>query len=101
MSDKLININLVIADRPYPLKIRPSEEEKVRKAAKDINAKVTDFQNQYAAKDKQDYLAMACLMYAVEVLGYKNKTTLEDSSLARQLEELDRLLSGKSQEELI
>lgn len=94
MSDELININLVIADRPYPLKIKPEEEEAVRKAAKELNAKVKEFQNVYAAKDKQDYLAMTALMYAVENLNYRSKTVVDDDSINDKLNELEALLAS-------
>lgn len=94
MSDELININLVIADRPYPLKIKPSEEELVRKAAKELNNKVKEYQKVYAAKDKQDYLAMTALMYAVDSLGNKSKTTIEDNNFDDKLNELNQLLEA-------
>lgn len=92
MSDELININVVIADRPYPLRIKPEEEEKVRAAAKEINNKVKQFQGQYAAKDKQDYLAMCTLMYAVEAAGFRDKITIEDNTFADKLTDLEALL---------
>lgn len=94
MSDNLININIVIADRPYPLRIKPEEEERVRNAAKEINNRVKQFQNQYAAKDKQDYLAMSALMYAVEAASFRDKITIEDSTFIEKLDELDALLAG-------
>jgi len=93
MSSELININVVIADRPYPLRVKPEEEERVRNAARDINNKVKQFQTQYAGKDKQDFLAMSALMYAVESSSYQNKTVINDSSFGDKLDELDRLLT--------
>ncbi|MCB0537803.1 MAG: cell division protein ZapA [Chitinophagales bacterium] len=96
MSDNnkdVININVIIADRPYPLKIKKEEEEEVRKAAKAINDKVMQFQQVYAAKDKQDYLAMCALMYAVQNIESKKNTNSENSSLYAQIEELESLLS--------
>ena len=92
-NSELININLVIADRPYPLKIKPEEEEVVRRAAKKLNSKVKELQGQYAAKDKQDYLAMCALMNEVENLGNKEKITINDTSFIDKLNELDVLLS--------
>ncbi len=94
MSNKeLININLIIADRSYPLKVRPEEEEVVRKAAKRLNEKVKEFQQQYSAKDKQDYLAMCALMNEVEVMAGKGKGSFDDPALFDKLHELDSLLS--------
>ncbi len=66
MSDELININVLIFDRVYPLKIHRNEEEKVRQAAKNINDKVIEYQKLYAGRDKQDFLAMIALTLAVD-----------------------------------
>ena len=96
-NTELININLVIADRPYPLKIKPDEEEGVRRAAKKLNEKVKELQSQYGAKDKQDYLAMCALMSEVENLNNKEKVTITDGSFVDKLNELDNLLTEQVQ----
>ena len=90
---ELININLLIAGRSYPLKIRPDEEEVVRRAAKRLNEKVLEFQQQYAAKDKQDYLAMCALMNEVEILSGQEKVTINDPDFFDKLREIDALLT--------
>ena len=90
---KYLNINLVIADRPYPLKVSPQEEENVRRAARAINQKVKEYQRQYDAKDKQDYLAMCALWFASEALGSQQDSAKEDPTLAEKLHKLDALLS--------
>jgi cell division protein ZapA (FtsZ GTPase activity inhibitor) len=91
--DDIININVLIADRPYPLKIRRHEEENVRKAARDINEKVKQFQQAYAAKDKQDYLAMCTMMYAVESLSYQQKTVINDKDFETELSKIENTLA--------
>jgi len=91
-SADIININVIIADRPYPLKIKKSEEEGVRKAAKEINEKVKQFQQIYAAKDKQDYLAMSALMYAVQSLETEKKATINNANFEKELNEIENLL---------
>jgi len=58
MGDKL-KIKLSIADRVYPLNIRPEQEEGLRKAAKRINEVIKKFEQDYAVRDKQDVLAMS------------------------------------------
>jgi len=91
-GSKLININLIIADRPYPLKIKAKEEEMVRKAARQINDQIKQYQLQYAAKDKQDYLAMCVLMYAVKAMKSEEKVVIHDSTFSEKLRELDQIL---------
>jgi cell division protein ZapA (FtsZ GTPase activity inhibitor) len=74
-ESKLLNIHVTICDRPYRLKVKPEEEEIVRKAARIIAEKIKDLQMQHAGNDKQDYLAMTVLTMMVEQLGAEQKTT--------------------------
>lgn len=93
-SADIININVIIADRPYPLKIKKSEEEDVRNAAKDINDKVKQFQQMYAAKDKQDYLAMSALMYAVQNIESQRIKNSNELNFENELSKLEQILKG-------
>jgi len=94
VSDESININVIVADRPYRLKVKPSEEDKVRKAAKMIKDKMRELQKQYDVKDKQDFLAMSALMFAVETLNTKKSTPTNNADLiGNKLNELDGILT--------
>ncbi|MBQ4915756.1 cell division protein ZapA [Maribacter sp. MMG018] len=66
MSEKL-KIKLSIADRVYPLTIDPSQEEGLRKAAKNIEHLAKKFEQNYAVRDKQDVLAMCALQFASKI----------------------------------
>ncbi len=66
MAEKL-KIKLSIADRVYPLTIYPNQEEGLRKAAKNIEAMIKQFEKSYAVRDKQDVLAMCALQFAAQV----------------------------------
>ena len=84
----------MLAERLYPLSIEPSEEATVRQAAKMINEKIKSYQQLYAAKDKQDFLAMIALNFAVD---NNKKDSLYVSSAIQQdqnedLNELHQLL---------
>ena len=92
MEDKMININVVIADRPYRLKVNADEEGTVREVAKDINKKVKEYQQNFSSKDKQDFLAMITLQNAVE----SAKSTIsekESGPVNDRLNALDDMLS--------
>lgn len=84
---------MVIADRPYRLRVKPEEEEFVRLAAKTIKEKIKELQTMYEAKDKQDYLAMTALMYCVDILNQKANTDNERSDFEGKVKELDSILS--------
>ncbi|ADY54313.1 hypothetical protein Pedsa_3784 [Pseudopedobacter saltans DSM 12145] len=91
MGDISIKIN--IADRVYPLKIDADEEELVRRAAKLINDRIKEFQENYAVKDKQDLLSMCVLHYATSSLKAEKKASNEDTDLAEKVYNLDSVLT--------
>ncbi|PSG88577.1 cell division protein ZapA [Aurantibacter aestuarii] len=62
-----LKIKLSIANRVYPLTIHPNQEEGLRKAAKQIDAMITQFEKSYSVQDKQDVLAMCALQFANQV----------------------------------
>lgn len=68
----MMNITVLIAGRPYPLKIKDGEEDTIRKIVKDVNEKINQFQLTYNKKDKQDCLSMALLTYAVDLNKAQN-----------------------------
>lgn len=72
MDDKL-SIRVNVADRYYPLKVEPENEEKIRKAARMINEKVLQYKQRYSDKDVQDYLAMAALQYVIKLTEEEEK----------------------------
>ncbi len=89
-----ISIKITISDRIYPLKVNVEEEEIVRRAAKIINERIKEYQENYAVRDKQDLLSMAVLHYATAVLRAEQKVQQQDTSIADKVEELDSLLNG-------
>jgi len=86
-------ITVLIANRPYPLKIKSSDEPAIRRIVKELNEKVNRFQLTYTNKDKQDCLAMALLTYAVDLHTEKIQTAM-DVNLNRKLESIDALLDS-------
>jgi cell division protein ZapA (FtsZ GTPase activity inhibitor) len=64
--EELIPINILVGDRNYRLKVKPSDEENLRKTVKIVNAKLLEFKTNFAGKDMQDYIAMVMLWLATE-----------------------------------
>lgn len=93
MSSETININVIIADRPYRLRVKPEEEEHVRLAAKKIKEKMKELQSMYDAKDKQDYLAMTALMFGVDTLNLQETADSSNENVQTKLESLDTILT--------
>lgn len=88
-----ISIKINIADRVYPLRINASEEEVVRKAAKEINDRIKMLMQNYEVKDKQDLLSMCVLHYATAALKFDGKQLIEDNGISEKIAELDQQLT--------
>jgi cell division protein ZapA len=97
-EQEVININVTICDRPYRLKIKPDEEEAVRKAARHISEHVKGLQEQFAGKDKQDYLAMFALTLAVGSQNNESQLNGLQESIASELAALDNHLNTALQQ---
>lgn len=88
-------IRVVIAGRPYPLRVDPRDEAGLRAVVAEINERFNDFQVRYADRDAQDCLVMTLLTYADELRSARQlaDTTLE-GELAVRLQALHALADG-------
>jgi cell division protein ZapA len=98
MLDDQLNINVLVAGRPYKLKVEAGEEGIVRQAAKNVNDKVQEYQQQFFTKDKQDFLAMIALQTGVEALKPKNNNEGDSQFWAEKLDALNDLLDQHLEE---
>ena len=88
-------LTVTIAGRPYPLKIKASDEPMVRQIVKEVNEKVNKFQLAYPNREKQDCLAMALLGYAVDLhKATYQPTAASPPDFSEQLTRIESLLDG-------
>lgn len=86
-------ITVVIAGRPYPLRVKESDEAGLRKMIAEINTKFNEFQVNYGNRDKQDCLVMTLLTYASELRTAREAvTTGGGAELTNRLLSLEKLL---------
>ncbi|SEA02400.1 cell division protein ZapA [Bizionia paragorgiae] len=90
MAEKL-KIKLSIANRVYPLTILPSQEEGLRIAAKKIDAMISQFEQSYSVRDKQDVLAMCALQFASQV----EQKALDNEHVSEHIEDKLKGLNAK------
>jgi len=87
------NITVLIAGRPYPLKVKLEDEPVIRKIVKELNEKINRFQLNYTNKDKQDCLSMTLLTYAVDL--HKAKQSVhQENSISSKLSDIEILLDS-------
>lgn len=87
MSQQLIAINIIVADRSYRLRIDPEDEEMVRSTVKKLNEKIIDYKTNFAGKDMQDYVSMVLLWFATE----QQKPTLAEVSKVSSKDKLNKI----------
>ena len=94
-KSETVNINVQLAERTYPLKVLKSDEEKVLSAVKLVNEKIKEYQALYNGKDKQDYMAMCLLNFAVEHENLQHASLENTRSLEEKMIELEKVLTGQ------
>ena len=94
-----VSLKITIAGRTYPLNVLETEQEKVLKAADDINKAIELLSKSYAVKDTQDLLAMSALQLITrnvaqsktEILTIPADYTSIEASLEALSKEIDSL----------
>lgn len=91
-ENETVNINVSIAERLYPLKVTKSEERKLQNAVALVNEKIKEYQQLYDGKDKQDYMAMCLLNFAVEHVNFQDATQHDHRLLEEKILQLEEVL---------
>lgn len=95
MPETTRTITVVIASRPYPIRVKGSEEPGLRKLVAEINSKFNEFQVKYHDRDKQDCLVMTLLTYASELRAARLAAEAElGGELTQRLTELEQLVDA-------
>jgi hypothetical protein len=98
LSNDLILLNLLIADRTYRIKVAPKDEEVVRKTAKTINDKLLEYKTQFSGKDMQDYLAMVLVWFATEQNAGISQQ-MQTEQINDRLQNLEKLIDSSLEKE--
>ncbi len=93
MSNKL-KIKLSIANRVYPLTIDSNQEEGLRKAAKNIDLMIKQFEQSYSVRDKQDVLAMCALQFASQMEQKTIDKDIKNEIVEEKLGALNKMLQN-------
>lgn len=85
MNDK-IKVNLQIADNNYPVWIERSEEEMVRKAAKQVNFKLNKYRERFPTVGTDRLLGMIAYDFSLENLKLEERNdTMPYTEKVREL----------------
>ncbi len=87
-----LSIKVKIGDREYPMKVERSEEERIRKAGRQINEQMKEYGEQFGTTDRQDLLAMVAFDAFVENVDYKNDLSGMQERIVERLSGLNKLI---------
>lgn len=93
MSDE-IKIQVVIAGRSYPLRIKQDEKSRIDTLVERINACYLELKNSYPLKDERDYLAMTLLQLGNDSFDATSASSKKD--LKDKLDSIESLLDQMS-----
>ena len=88
-------IKLNIGNRVYPLSVDTNQEEILRKAAKQINLMINDYESKYAVRDKQDSLAMCALQILSQSKTFSNDDDKELFEIGEKLNKIKELIDSR------
>lgn len=93
-QEQYISLNVWLAGRSYRIRIKPDEEEEVRKAVKLADDKIRELRGSYAGKDDQDFIAMGLLMYATHSVGVQSGADdiMAQQELTEMIKKIDKAL---------
>ena len=88
-------IKLNIGNRVCPLSVDTNQEEILRKAAKQINQMINDYESKYAVRDKQDSLAMCALQILSQSKTFSNDDEKEIFEIGEKLNKIKELIDSR------
>jgi len=92
-----INIKVEIAGSVFPLKVDAEDEENIKEAVNLINTKITEFEKNYAIKDKKDVLGMVMLQLVSQLYKQANTAEKELSNLKKLFIDVEEMLKIHNQ----
>ena len=90
MDDDMIRIRLTIGSTPFPMTIRRSEEETVRRAARQVDNLTNAFKEHYPGLPEVRILQMVAYQLSLE--GLKEKGRNETGPYNAKIQEFTKLL---------
>ncbi|HEX5172084.1 MAG TPA: cell division protein ZapA [Cyclobacteriaceae bacterium] len=88
-----LSIKIKIADREYPMKVKRSDEERIRTAGKLINEKLRSYREQFGIEDKQDLLAMVAFDCLIDKMAVEDTHQTVDQTVFEKINHLNNLIS--------
>ncbi len=87
-----LSIKIRIADKEYPMKIDPEDEERIRLAGKMLNERLIKYKDQFGLEDKQDLLAIVAFDCFVEILQKENNLSSIEENITAKIDYIESII---------
>ena len=91
----LKSIEISVAGRRFPVKVKEDEEETIRAIEKEVNAKLQNYKLNYKDLSEKDALSMTLLKYAFDL--QKHRDLVSDKNLLNKIADLETELDKSLQ----
>jgi cell division protein ZapA len=88
-----LSIRIKIADREYPMKVKPEDEARVRNAGRVINEKLRNYREQFGIDEKQDLLAMVAFDCLIDKMQMEEKSQGIDEGVSEKVAYLNHIIT--------
>lgn len=89
-----VSVSVSILGRTYRLRVSPSDEAALRRAAQTIENQSKQYGTMYAYNDHQDLLAMVALTQITQLVKMQDSLRFKDTDLAERLQSIDSVIEG-------
>lgn len=89
-----VSIELHIANRKYPLKVKAEEAESAKKAASMVNDMLQKLEKRYGVKDIQDLFAMSALQITTQLIELESASTIDNQADTEKIKALSSQLDA-------
>ena len=93
-----LSIEVQIAGRTYPLRLKEQEADKACNAAELINQTLRTMEQRFGVRDMQDLFAMASLQLVTQLLDIDQQSEHFHTEMNERITALDQLLESSMQE---
>jgi cell division protein ZapA len=93
-----LSIEVQIAGRSYPLRLKEQEADKARNAAELINQTLRTMEQRFGVRDMQDLFAMASLQLVTQLLDIDQQSEHFHTEMNERITALDQLVESSMQE---
>ncbi len=91
---KTVSIQVQIANKSYPLKVKEDQVEVLQQAALKVSEQLKAYQSSFNLKEPQDILAMCALQQAADLISASNAREKNDSEIAKELSKLSEMVNA-------